>query len=180
MYSYYLLYIVCKLWDWSLECWSWQDVGQQPRRASWSCGQRLMADATLVLSTDSVKNEQQMQQDCEPETDDKVKIQQHAEGTCKPCVFFASTAGCHRPKCPYCHLSHVHKSTPRPRKSNREIFKQAVDKVFQQEQAGVFCAVLSLDRCLKLIHSKEWFFSSVDPFLESLNPFDIWSSYSPN
>eukprot|EP00434_Breviolum_minutum_P012449 symbB.v1.2.010968.t1/scaffold727.1/size198231/13 len=111
-----------------------EDVGQQPRRASWSCGQRLMADATLVLSTDSVKNEQQMQQDCEPETDDKVKIQQHAEGTCKPCVFFASTAGCRRPKCPYCHLSHVHKSTPRPRKSNREIFKQAVDKVFQQEQ----------------------------------------------
>eukprot|EP00434_Breviolum_minutum_P000843 symbB.v1.2.000741.t1/scaffold36.1/size400579/13 len=93
-----------------------------------------MADATLVLSTDSGSNEQQMQQGCEPETDDQVKIQQHAGGTCKPCVFFASTARCLRPKCPFCHLSHVHKSTPRPRKSEREKFKQAVDRVFEQEQ----------------------------------------------
>ena len=132
-------------------------MGQQPRRAR-SCGQRLMADAPMVLSTDSGPNEQQMQQDCEPETDDKITIQQHAEGTCKPCVFFASTAGCRRPKCPFCHLSHVHKSTkstPRPRKSEREIFKQAVDRVFQQEQAGVFCPCLLLDRCFKLIHCKE-------------------------
>ena len=144
-------------------------MGQQPRRAR-SCGQRLMADATLVLSTDSGSNEQQMQQGCEPETDDQVKIQQHAGGTCKPCVFFASTARCLRPKCPFCHLSHVHKSTPRPRKSEREKFKQAVDRVFEQEQAGVFCPCLLLDRCFE--HRFTVKNDSSLLWILFLNPFD--------
>jgi radical SAM superfamily enzyme YgiQ (UPF0313 family) len=43
----------------------------------------------------------------------------HDNGTCRPCVFFRGSRGCHNgPSCSFCHLP-GHKRAPRPRRRRR-------------------------------------------------------------
>ncbi|CAK8985583.1 unnamed protein product [Durusdinium trenchii] len=83
-----------------------------PRRSSWSCGDherpRLM---------------------CELEREE-VAYAKHRNGTCNPCVFFASKLGCRTASCEYCHLQHT-TSRPRPRKEQRDGYKLLVAQLFE-------------------------------------------------
>eukprot|EP00435_Cladocopium_sp_Y103_P034528 s2108_g8.t3 len=111
-----------------------EDATQPPRRKSWSCGDS-GCEITLSLPLrpgriDTGESKPDM------EDEETTKLEQHANGTCKPCVFFASGVGCSRSKCRFCHLAHNPPSTKRPRKQIRESFKAAVTKVFKEVQAG--------------------------------------------
>ena len=52
----------------------------------------------------------------------------HDAGLCKPCVFFATTKGCERAGCEFCHSNHSF-SFNRPRKHKRDAYKKAVQEV---------------------------------------------------
>eukprot|EP00438_Fugacium_kawagutii_P009889 Skav200533 [mRNA] locus=scaffold3153:42784:43995:- [translate_table: standard] len=101
------------------------------RRRSWSCGD--IRPASLKLP-DHIKDERPMQQEDKQEDKQAAKAKQHANGTCKPCVFFASNAGCTRSTCNYCHLTHTPPSGKRPPKQLRQSYKERVQKVREQVQ----------------------------------------------
>jgi len=53
----------------------------------------------------------------------------HENGHCKPCVFFRSTAKCHKGiDCTFCHLQHKRSNHPRPSKSKRSWFKRLIER----------------------------------------------------
>lgn len=118
-----------------------QDVVQPTRRRSWSCGDS-WPEITISLPTkpglikgNRTKHEGDQVAKAKNEEDYQVaKAKQHDDGTCKPCVFFASSAGCTRSKCSYCHLTHTPPSGKRPKKQMREMNKEAVQKVFETVQ----------------------------------------------
>ncbi|CAK9044031.1 unnamed protein product [Durusdinium trenchii] len=57
--------------------------------------------------------------------------QEHNDGTCEPCLFFTSKRGCANGRsCGFCHLSHVARSAPRPRKQTRDKIKEMVEEMF--------------------------------------------------
>jgi len=57
----------------------------------------------------------------------------HDLGTCKPCMFINSKAGCHKSEtCPYCHL-HPKKKVSRPCKASRKQCAEMVAKIWQGE-----------------------------------------------
>eukprot|EP00438_Fugacium_kawagutii_P019647 Skav232820 [mRNA] locus=scaffold614:630894:648674:- [translate_table: standard] len=123
--------------------WSNTDVVQPTRRRSWSCGDswpeiaislpKKHEEGYLVAKTRNEESDQVAK--AKNEEDHQVaKAQQHGDGTCKPCVFFASSAGCTRSKCSYCHLTHTPPSGKRPKKQIREMSKAAVQKAFETVQ----------------------------------------------
>lgn len=134
-----------------------QDVVQPTRRRSWSCGDSwpelaisLSKKPGLIKGNRTKHEEDDQLAKAKNEEDDRVakakneeddqaaKAKQHDDGTCKPCVFFASSAGCTRSKCSYCHLSHTPPSGKRPKKQMREMNKAAVQKVFETVQESGF------------------------------------------
>ena len=54
----------------------------------------------------------------------------HANGTCNPCVFWASAGGCTKDDCEFCHLEHFPADTGRPRKVKREAIKERLTEIF--------------------------------------------------
>lgn len=52
----------------------------------------------------------------------------HDAGLCKPCVFVASTKGCERVGCDFCHSKHSF-TFNRPRKHKRDAYKKAIREV---------------------------------------------------
>ncbi|CAE7613047.1 rnf12-b [Symbiodinium sp. CCMP2456] len=59
-------------------------------------------------------------------------------GSCDPCIFFASSAGCHRDACPFCH---IHKQTweigpQRPGKQIRMRLKKTMLNLLQSRESS--------------------------------------------
>lgn len=129
----------------------------QTRRKSWSCGDS-GCEVTLSLPLRPGRIDPGSPGTSKPdmdEADEATTLEQHANGTCKPCVFFASV-GCSRSQCRFCHLAHNPPSTKRPRKHIREGFKAAVTKVFKevQEPDALHAALQDLaiqDRYVRLL-----------------------------
>ena len=121
-----------------LQCLICSQDATQTRRKSWSCGDS-GCEVTLSLPLRPGRIDPGSPGTSKPDMDDKADeattLEQHANGTCKPCVFFASV-GCSRSQCRFCHLAHNPPSTKRPRKHIREGFKAAVTKVFKEVQAS--------------------------------------------
>lgn len=66
------------------------------------------------------------------------RITEHANGTCQPCLFFASQHGCVRGDvCEYCHLEHQANSSPRPRKQTRDKIKERVLRIFRENSSNL-------------------------------------------
>ncbi|CAK9096525.1 Reticulocyte-binding protein 2-like a [Durusdinium trenchii] len=59
----------------------------------------------------------------------------HLDGSCNPCVFWASARGCAKEKCDFCHLVHEPKAEDlgRPRREKREAIKRAIFADFAVE-----------------------------------------------
>lgn len=118
------------------------------RRKSWSSGDT--ADPTgFILGFSKVANGQEVSQKVSQEVSQKVTqnlpeihdedqspsktLAKHRAGRCKPCVFFASVHGCPDATCSFCHLAHQPPPKQRPEKRLRNVFKAAVQTVFQME-----------------------------------------------
>mmetsp|Transcript_60186 Transcript_60186/g.193782 ORF Transcript_60186/g.193782 Transcript_60186/m.193782 type:complete len:279 (+) Transcript_60186:147-983(+) len=51
----------------------------------------------------------------------------HVTGTCKPCIFVRAGIGCQNGvRCEFCHLTHQHKSKPRPCKGKRDRYRKLI------------------------------------------------------
>mmetsp|Transcript_51649 Transcript_51649/g.63206 ORF Transcript_51649/g.63206 Transcript_51649/m.63206 type:complete len:172 (-) Transcript_51649:86-601(-) len=134
-------------------------VAQPRRRHSWSIGasgDNVPFDPELVplWPLSPVQSGGFQCGPCPKEAE--AKLTQHAEGTCKPCIFFASNAGCTRVNCSFCHLAHTPPSGKRPRKQIRETYKAAVEKVFEtvKEPDALHAALQDLaaqDRYVRLL-----------------------------
>ncbi|CAE8713784.1 unnamed protein product [Polarella glacialis] len=62
----------------------------------------------------------------------------HAQGSCKPCFYVFSKAGCGFGRsCIFCHLDHAKRKKERPPKIVREECKNIAREVFQAKAAGV-------------------------------------------
>ncbi|CAK9011980.1 unnamed protein product [Durusdinium trenchii] len=58
----------------------------------------------------------------------------HANGTCKPCIFWASSRGCAKQSCDYCHLAHAAPGEGgRPRRAKRDAIKARIFEFFLVE-----------------------------------------------
>ena len=62
----------------------------------------------------------------------------HPLGSCDPCIFFATSAGCHRDACPFCH---IHKqmleiSPQRPGKQIRMRMKRTMLNLLQSRESS--------------------------------------------
>ncbi|CAE7838243.1 unnamed protein product [Symbiodinium sp. CCMP2592] len=62
----------------------------------------------------------------------------HLVGSCDPCIFFATSAGCHRDACPFCH---IHKQTleispQRPGKQIRMRLKKTMLRLLQSRESS--------------------------------------------
>lgn len=61
----------------------------------------------------------------------------HERGRCNPCLYYASRRGCIWASCSFCHATHeVNSKRPRPPKSTREKWKETLDVIFKQPEAG--------------------------------------------
>ncbi|CAL1157996.1 unnamed protein product [Cladocopium goreaui] len=119
-----------------------EDVPPIPRRKSWSSGDT--GDPTeFILGLSKVANGQEVTQEVTQEAQNLPEIHEdqspsqmlakHRTGRCKPCVFFASVHGCPDAACSFCHLAHRPPPKQRPEKQLRNVFKAAVQTVFQME-----------------------------------------------
>ena len=69
---------------------------------------------------------------------DKGPAMPHLLGSCDPCIFFATSAGCHRDACPFCH---IHKQTfeispQRPGKQIRMRLKKTMLNLLQSRESS--------------------------------------------
>ena len=90
------------------------------------------------MASSSSDNETRMEDEAAHSSLDEGPAMPHLLGSCDPCIFFATSAGCHRDACPFCH---IHKQTleispQRPGKQIRMRLKKTMLNLLQSRESS--------------------------------------------